>query len=146
MTPKKTSSLTKFPMLPSGKYILKILSSLTVITNSFVEKSQNTLYISLKIRNKKEDNLASLDTQRLYKYHSRLKPVQRREGHACRGHRRMMIPEIDAKTEPLPTLAAGVDDKLFSKVNSWIDKGFTPVLRNKAHMHQKTGKHFSDTN
>lgn len=119
MTHMKTSSLTKFPMLPSGKYILKILSSLTVITNDFVEKSQNTLYISLKIRNKKEDNLANLDIQRLYKYHSRLKHVQRRKGHACReGHRRMMIPEIDAKTEPLPILAAGVDDKLFSEVNS----------------------------
>lgn len=56
----------------------------------------------------------------------------------------MVIPEIDAKTEPI--LAAGVDDKLFSEVNSWVDKGFTPVLRNKAHIHKKTGKLLSDTN
>lgn len=85
---------------------------MTVTTNSFVEKAQNTLYISLKIWKQKEDTLASLDIKRLYKHPNRLNPDNRTKSHGGRERRRrIMIPEIDKKTEPIHMLAAGVEDE-----------------------------------
>jgi hypothetical protein len=86
---------------------------MTATTNSFVEKTENALYISLKIwTRRKTDILGSLDIKRLYKYSSRLNPVHRTKGHGGReGRRRIMIPETDAKTETIPMLAEGVEDE-----------------------------------
>jgi len=50
MTLRRLVHLIKYPCRHLAKYVLKILSSVTVTTNSFVEKTQNNLYISLKIR------------------------------------------------------------------------------------------------
>jgi len=56
--------------------------------------------------------LASLDIKRIYKHPNRLNSVHRTKGHGGRERRRrIMIPEINAKTEPIPMLAANVGDE-----------------------------------
>jgi hypothetical protein len=56
--------------------------------------------------------LASLDIKRLYKHPNRLNPDNRTKSHGGRERRRrIMIPEIDKKTEPIHMLAAGVEDE-----------------------------------
>lgn len=112
MTLRTLVHLINYPYRHLAKYVLKILSSVTVTTNSFVEKTQNNLYISLKIQKQKEDHLPNLDIKRLYKHPNRLNPVHRTNGHGVRERRRrIMISAIDAKTESITMLAAGVEDE-----------------------------------